>query len=159
MHINDWQSIQTLWEKLGRALERAVKATGALGTPRVYVKMLAELEDFLNKTLAGALLWLVCGWGHKNSYFGAEFLGAAPPASWGSGVPALASSSSLLAPASLSAFSARQKSAKQIGFIYGVGRIRTCAGCPKASADLPAQPSSNVFECFSSTTRTRHRHH
>jgi len=47
MHINDWQSIQTLWEKLGRALERAVKATGALGTPRVYVKMLAELEDFL----------------------------------------------------------------------------------------------------------------
>ena len=65
MHINDWQSIQTLWEKLGRALERAVKATGALGTPRVYVKMLAELEDFLNKTLAGASdvgCWLwVCG--------------------------------------------------------------------------------------------------
>ena len=56
MHINDWQSIQTLWEKLGRALERAVKATGALGTPRVYVKMLAELEDFLNKTLAGTLV-------------------------------------------------------------------------------------------------------
>ncbi len=26
----------------------------SLGTPRVYVKLLVELEDFLNKTLAGA---------------------------------------------------------------------------------------------------------
>ena len=89
MHINDWQSIQTLWEKLGRALERAVKATGALGTPRVYVKMLAELEDFLNKTLAGALVWLVglwvCGWGQNSCFGGAKFPGAAPRASWGSG--------------------------------------------------------------------------
>lgn len=86
MHINDWQSIQTLWEKLGRALERAVKATGALGTPRVYVKMLAELEDFLNKTLAGALVGLVglwvcfgCGFGRRKSLVSAAPNFRAPP--------------------------------------------------------------------------------
>ena len=28
--------------------------TQSLGTPRAYVRMLCELEDFLNKTLAGA---------------------------------------------------------------------------------------------------------
>jgi hypothetical protein len=150
MHINDWQSIQTLWEKLGRALERAVKATGALGTPRVYVKMLAELEDFLNKTLAGAWVAVGCGCGCL-AVPAPEF-----PAIW-AGVACArvcSSASLLLRPLSLRS-STRQKSAKQIG----VGRIRTCAGCPKASADLPAQPSSNVFECFSLTTRTRHRHH
>lgn len=86
MHINDWQSIQTLWEKLGRALERAVKATGALGTPRVYVKMLAELEDFLNKTLAGALgvgcglvgFWVVFGWGQNFLFFRRRISGRRP---------------------------------------------------------------------------------
>lgn len=34
------------------------QVTQSLGTPRAYVKLLVELEDFLNKTLAGEL-W---GW-------------------------------------------------------------------------------------------------
>ena len=55
MHINDWQSIQTLWDKLNKQLEKTQKVTGALGTPRPYVKILVELEDFLNKTLAGKM--------------------------------------------------------------------------------------------------------
>ena len=56
MHINDWQSIQTLWDKLNKQLERTQKVTGAIGTPRPYIKILVELEDFLNKTLSGTLL-------------------------------------------------------------------------------------------------------
>lgn len=53
MHINDWQSIQTLWDKLNKQLDKTQRVTGALGTPRVFIKLLVELEDFLNKTLAG----------------------------------------------------------------------------------------------------------
>lgn len=56
MHINDWQSIQTLWDKLNKQLDKTIKVTGQIGTPRVYIKILVELEDFLNKTLAGMLL-------------------------------------------------------------------------------------------------------
>lgn len=56
MHINDWQSIQTLWDKLTKQVEKTQKVTGALGTPRAYVKIMVELEDFLNKTLAGESL-------------------------------------------------------------------------------------------------------
>ncbi|KAK2079971.1 hypothetical protein QBZ16_002366 [Prototheca wickerhamii] len=52
MHINDWQSIQALFDKLNKQLERTQKATGALGVPRTYVRLLTELEDFLAKTLA-----------------------------------------------------------------------------------------------------------
>ena len=54
MHINDWAAIQTLFDKLNKQLERTQKATQSLGVPRAYVRMLCELEDFLNKTLAGA---------------------------------------------------------------------------------------------------------
>ncbi len=32
-----------------------MQVTQSLGVPRAYVRMLCELEDFLNKTLAGAL--------------------------------------------------------------------------------------------------------
>jgi len=53
MHINDWQSIQSLWDKLNKQLEKTQKVTGAIGTPRVFIKLIVELEDFLNKTLAG----------------------------------------------------------------------------------------------------------
>ena len=56
MHINDWQSIQTLWDKLNKQLDKTQKVTGALGTPRPYIKILVELEDFLNKTLAGKIM-------------------------------------------------------------------------------------------------------
>lgn len=65
MHINDWAAIQGLWDKLGKQLERAQKAGvggggGMLGTPRVYVKLLCDLEDFLTKTLAGDDVSCVC---------------------------------------------------------------------------------------------------
>lgn len=53
MHINDWQSIQTLWDKLNKQVEKTQKLTGALGTPRTFIKIMVELEEFLNKTLAG----------------------------------------------------------------------------------------------------------
>ncbi|KAI7845552.1 hypothetical protein COHA_000843 [Chlorella ohadii] len=52
MHINDWAAIQTLFDKLNKQLERTQKVTQSLGVPRAYVRMLCELEDFLNKTLA-----------------------------------------------------------------------------------------------------------
>ena len=66
MHINDWAAIQGLWDKLGKQLERAQKAGvggggGMLGTPRVYVKLLCDLEDFLTKALAGDDV--SCVWG------------------------------------------------------------------------------------------------
>jgi translation initiation factor 3 subunit C len=52
MHINDWSAIQTLFDKLNKQLEKAQKATeGLLGVPRVYIRLLVELEDFLVKTL------------------------------------------------------------------------------------------------------------
>jgi hypothetical protein len=61
MHINDWAAIQTLFDKLNKQLEKTQKVTQALGVPRVYVKLLVELEDFLNKTLAGesVMRWLM----------------------------------------------------------------------------------------------------
>lgn len=59
MHINDWAAIQTLFDKLNKQLEKALKAAGALGVPRPYIKLLVELEDFLNKTLAGKLMFIL----------------------------------------------------------------------------------------------------
>jgi hypothetical protein len=53
MHINDWAAIQAAWDRAGKQLERARKVTGMLGVPRAYVKISVELDDFLNKTLAG----------------------------------------------------------------------------------------------------------
>jgi hypothetical protein len=44
MHINDWSAIQTLFDKLNKQVEKAQKVTETLGAPRVYVKMLVELE-------------------------------------------------------------------------------------------------------------------
>lgn len=51
MKINDWSSIQTLFDELNKRLEKAQKFQG-VGTPRSYIRMLVELEDFLNETLA-----------------------------------------------------------------------------------------------------------
>ncbi len=63
MHINDWAAIQTLFDKLNKQLDKTQKVTQSLGTPRVYVKLLVELEDFLAKTLAGATLVVcICLW-------------------------------------------------------------------------------------------------
>jgi translation initiation factor 3 subunit C len=56
MKINDWSAIQSLFDELNKRLERARKVADNVGTPRVYVRMLVELEDFLN----GALLVYDC---------------------------------------------------------------------------------------------------
>ncbi|KAK9794329.1 hypothetical protein WJX73_000840 [Symbiochloris irregularis] len=51
LHINDWNSIQTLFDKLNKQLEKTQKVTEAATVPRVYIKLLVELEDSLLKTL------------------------------------------------------------------------------------------------------------
>ncbi len=53
MNINDWFSIQTLWDKLHKQVEKTKRTIGMLGTPRPYIKIIVELEEFLNKTLQG----------------------------------------------------------------------------------------------------------
>ena len=44
LHINDWSAIQTLFDKLNKQLEKAQKVTEAATVPRIYVKLLVELE-------------------------------------------------------------------------------------------------------------------
>ena len=67
MRINDWQSIQTLWDKLNKQLEKTQRVTGALGTPRPYIKITVELEDFLNATLAGEYEFVWVWWLEQKS--------------------------------------------------------------------------------------------
>ncbi|CAL8466376.1 g5912 [Coccomyxa elongata] len=50
LNINDWSSVQSLFDKLNKQMEKAQKATESLGAPRVYIKMLVELEDRVNAT-------------------------------------------------------------------------------------------------------------
>ena len=52
VNINDWSSVQSLFDKLNKQLEKTMKVTDAIGVPRVYVRILVELEDGLKKTLA-----------------------------------------------------------------------------------------------------------
>ncbi|MEW5305255.1 MAG: hypothetical protein WDW36_007810 [Sanguina aurantia] len=52
MKINDWPSIQSLFDELNKRLDKTQKVENSLGVPRVYIKLLVELEDFLNETLA-----------------------------------------------------------------------------------------------------------
>lgn len=52
VNINDWSSVQSLFDKLNKQLEKTQKVADALGTPRVYIRILVELEDGLKKTLA-----------------------------------------------------------------------------------------------------------
>lgn len=56
MNINEWAAIQTLWDKLHKQVDKAKKVTGMLGTPRPYIKIIVELEDFLNTTLEGMFI-------------------------------------------------------------------------------------------------------
>lgn len=51
MKINDWSSIQSLFEELNKRLEKVQKAAENIGTPKMYIRVLAELEDFLTETL------------------------------------------------------------------------------------------------------------
>ncbi|PQE12081.1 putative Eukaryotic translation initiation factor 3 subunit C protein [Rutstroemia sp. NJR-2017a BVV2] len=47
--INDWGSISTEFDKLNRQVAKLVQAGT---TPKVYIKAIAELEDFMNETIA-----------------------------------------------------------------------------------------------------------
>jgi translation initiation factor 3 subunit C len=51
MKINDWSSIQSLFDELNKRFEKIQKTSGSTNEPRQYIKMLVELEDFLNETL------------------------------------------------------------------------------------------------------------
>lgn len=50
--VNDWTSIQTVFDKMQKQLEKAMKTANLTAVPRLYIKMLCELEDSLNETLA-----------------------------------------------------------------------------------------------------------
>jgi len=52
MKINDWTSIQSLFDELNKRLEKMQKTDLLSVVPRAYIKLLVELEDFLNDTLA-----------------------------------------------------------------------------------------------------------
>ncbi|RFU24034.1 hypothetical protein B7463_g12302, partial [Scytalidium lignicola] len=47
--INDWGSISAEFDKLNR---QVIKLVQAGNTPKIYIKAIAELEDFLNETIA-----------------------------------------------------------------------------------------------------------
>lgn len=54
MKINDWNAIQTLFDELNKRLDKIRNAGGMGGSapvPRVYIRLLVELEDFLNATM------------------------------------------------------------------------------------------------------------
>jgi translation initiation factor 3 subunit C len=45
MKINDWSSIQTLFDELNKRLDKIHKVPGSTGPePRMYIKLLVELE-------------------------------------------------------------------------------------------------------------------
>ncbi len=44
LNINDWGTVQSLFDKLNKQMEKTLKAADSLGAPRVYIKMLVELE-------------------------------------------------------------------------------------------------------------------
>jgi Eukaryotic translation initiation factor 3 subunit 8 N-terminus len=48
MKINDWSAIQGLFDELIKRLDKARKVAEGITVPRVYVRMVVELEDFLN---------------------------------------------------------------------------------------------------------------
>lgn len=50
MHINDWSSIQSLFDKLNKQMEKTLKTEDILGAPRPYIRLLHELENFISKS-------------------------------------------------------------------------------------------------------------
>ncbi len=52
MKINDWSSIQSLFDELNKRLDKMQKMLASSVVPRPYIKLLVELEDFLNDTLS-----------------------------------------------------------------------------------------------------------
>lgn len=52
MKINDWSAIQELFDTLNARLDKTRKFLSGPMLPRVYLKLLVDLEDYLNDTLA-----------------------------------------------------------------------------------------------------------
>ncbi len=50
MHINDWSSIQSLFDKLNKQLDKSVKTDESVGAPRPYVRLLHELDNFVARS-------------------------------------------------------------------------------------------------------------
>jgi translation initiation factor 3 subunit C len=47
MKINDWSAIQSLFDELNKRLDKTRKVADGVGVPKLYVRMIVELEDFL----------------------------------------------------------------------------------------------------------------
>jgi hypothetical protein len=55
MKINDWSAIQSLFDELNKRLDKARKVADGVGVPKLYVRMICELEDFLTGEEEGGL--------------------------------------------------------------------------------------------------------
>lgn len=50
ININDWAAIQSVFDKLGKQLEKSMKVLEVRTPPKRYLRLLVELEDYLGET-------------------------------------------------------------------------------------------------------------
>ena len=50
--INDWVSLQNLFDKMNKQVEKVMRVAESVVTPRAYIRALVTLEDFVNQTFA-----------------------------------------------------------------------------------------------------------